>query len=73
MFNHRSNYRACNALSHDGKCVAAREYLRERDLFVIHSMDRLARNLDDLRRIVLGLTQKGVHVQFIKENLTFHR
>jgi DNA invertase Pin-like site-specific DNA recombinase len=34
-------------------------------------MDRLARNLDDLRRIVLDLTRRGVHVQFIKENLTF--
>ena len=30
-----------------------------------------ARNLDDLRRMVLDLTKKGVHVQFIKENLTF--
>jgi DNA invertase Pin-like site-specific DNA recombinase len=50
---------------------AALDYLREGDLFVIHSMDRLARNLDDLRRIVLGLTKKGVHVQFVKENLTF--
>ena len=34
-------------------------------------MDRLARNLDDLRRIVLDLTKKGVHVRFVKENLTF--
>lgn len=50
---------------------AALEYLREADLFVVHSMDRLARNLDDLRRIVLDLTKRGVHVQFVKENLTF--
>ena len=50
---------------------AALDYLREGDLFVIHSMDRLARNLDDLRRIVLDLTKKGVHVRFVKENLTF--
>jgi DNA invertase Pin-like site-specific DNA recombinase len=50
---------------------AALEYLREGDLFIVHSMDRLARNVDDLRRIVLDLTGKGVHVQFIKENLTF--
>jgi DNA invertase Pin-like site-specific DNA recombinase len=50
---------------------AALEYLREGDLFMVHSMDRLARNLDDLRRIVLDLTEKGVHVQFAKENLTF--
>jgi DNA invertase Pin-like site-specific DNA recombinase len=34
-------------------------------------MDRLARNLDDLRRIVLTLTKRGVSVQFIKESLTF--
>src|SRR5665213_4139433 len=40
---------------------AALEYLREGDLFVIHRMDRLARNLDDLRRIVFDLTKKGVH------------
>ena len=34
-------------------------------------MDRLARNLDDLRRIVLGLTERGVHIVFVRENLTF--
>jgi DNA invertase Pin-like site-specific DNA recombinase len=34
-------------------------------------MDRLARNLDDLRRMVQELTAKGVQVQFVKENLTF--
>jgi DNA invertase Pin-like site-specific DNA recombinase len=49
----------------------AMEFLREGDTLVVHSMDRLARNLDDLRRIVLGLTKKGVKVQFIKESLTF--
>ena len=38
---------------------------------IVHSMDRLARNLDDLRRLVRGLTDKGVRVQFITENLTF--
>ena len=38
---------------------------------MIHSMDRLARNLDDLRRIVLDLTKRGVQVQFVKENLIF--
>jgi DNA invertase Pin-like site-specific DNA recombinase len=34
-------------------------------------MDRLARNLDDLRRLVRTLTGKGVRVEFVKENLTF--
>ena len=49
----------------------ALEFLREGDTLVIHSMDRLARNLDDLRRVVLGLTKKGVKVRFEKEDLTF--
>jgi DNA invertase Pin-like site-specific DNA recombinase len=50
---------------------AALDYLREGDVLVIHSMDRLARNLDDLRKIVLGLTKRGVIVEFEKEHLTF--
>lgn len=50
---------------------AAVDYLREGDVLVVHSMDRLARNLDDLRKIVLGLTQRGVIVEFEKERLTF--
>jgi DNA invertase Pin-like site-specific DNA recombinase len=49
----------------------ALDFLRHGDTLVVHSMDRLARNLDDLRRIVRGLTAKGVKVQFIKESLTF--
>lgn len=47
------------------------DYVRAGDTLVCHSMDRLARNLDDLRRIVRQLTDKGVAVRFIKENLTF--
>src|ERR1017187_2765715 len=50
---------------------AALDYIREGDLLLVHSMDRLARNLDDLRKIVLDLTRGGVHVQFGKENPTF--
>ena len=46
-------------------------YAREGDTIVIHSMDRLARNVDDLRQIVLGQTGRGVRIQFIKENLIF--
>ncbi|MGX3484323.1 recombinase family protein, partial [Klebsiella pneumoniae] len=34
---------------------------------VVHSMDRLARNLDDLRRLVQKLTQRGVRIEFLKE------
>jgi len=49
----------------------ALEFCREGDVLVIHSMDRLARNLDDLRAIVLKLTKRGVKVQFVKESLVF--
>lgn len=34
-------------------------------------MDRLCRNLDDLRRIVKELTSRGVVVKFHKEGLSF--
>jgi DNA invertase Pin-like site-specific DNA recombinase len=50
---------------------AALAHVRAGDTLVVHSMDRLARNLDDLRSIVKGLTGRGVVVQFQKEGLTF--
>ena len=50
---------------------AMQSFVREGDTVFCHSMDRLARNLDELRRIVLGLTERGVHIVFVKENLTF--
>ncbi|CAG2140322.1 DNA-invertase hin [Cupriavidus yeoncheonensis] len=50
---------------------AALEFVREGDRLVVHSMDRLARNTEDLLRMVRELTGKGVSVQFHKENLTF--
>jgi DNA invertase Pin-like site-specific DNA recombinase len=50
---------------------SALDYLRDGDVLVVHSMDRLARNLDDLRRIVTDLTGRGVVVEFVKESLTF--
>ncbi len=46
-------------------------FVREGDTVVVHSMDRLARNLDDLRRVVQGLTTRGVRIEFVKESLTF--
>lgn len=51
--------------------VACMEYLRDGDTLLVHSMDRLARNLDDLRKIVKKLTAQGVQVRFTKEALTF--
>ena len=47
------------------------EFVRDGDTVVVHSMDRLARNLDDLRSVVQRLTKRGVRIEFIKENLTF--
>ncbi len=46
-------------------------FVREGDTVVVHSMDRLARNLDDLRRIVQGLAQRGIRIEFVKESLAF--
>ena len=46
-------------------------YAREGDTIVVHSMDRLARNMDDLRQIVKTQAARGICVQFIKENLIF--
>jgi DNA invertase Pin-like site-specific DNA recombinase len=46
-------------------------FVRTGDTVVVHSMDRLARNLDDLRRIVQTLTGRGVRIEFVKEHLAF--
>lgn len=52
---------------------ACLEWVREGDTLVVHSMDRLARSLVDLRQTVDQLTGKGVSVRFVKEGLTFTR
>ncbi len=46
-------------------------FARSGDTVIVHSMDRLARNLDDLRRIVQTFTEKGIRINFVKENLSF--
>lgn len=46
-------------------------FLRIGDRLIVHSIDRIARNLDHLRFIVKTLNAKGVVVEFIKENLVF--
>lgn len=50
---------------------ACLEYVRDGDTLVVHSMDRLARSLVDLRHIVDRLMARGVKVCFVKECLTF--
>jgi DNA invertase Pin-like site-specific DNA recombinase len=51
--------------------TAVLEYVREGDTLVVHSMDRLARNAEDLLRAVRELTGRGVSVEFVKNRLTF--
>lgn len=46
-------------------------YARDGDVIVVHSMDRLARNVDDLRALVQNQTKRGIGVHFLKENLVF--
>jgi len=47
-------------------------YLREGDILHVHSIDRLARNLQDLLAILTTLNSQRVTVQFHKESLTFN-
>lgn len=56
---------------HREQLDALMDFARSGDTVIVHSMDRLARNLDDLRRIVQALTEKGVRIDFVKENLSF--
>ena len=48
-------------------------YLREGDIFYVHSIDRLARNLIELQNIVSSLVDQGVEIRFYTENLTFSK
>ncbi|WP_449757783.1 recombinase family protein [Endozoicomonas euniceicola] len=46
-------------------------HLRQGDRSHVHSIDRLARSLKDLQKLVEELTGQGISVQFHKENLLF--
>lgn len=46
-------------------------FIREGDVLIVHSLDRLARNLSDLLTMVQDLTSRGVSVRFINERLDF--
>jgi len=48
-------------------------YIREGDTVRVASMDRLARSLIDLQRIVDEITEKGAAVHFVKEGQTYSR
>jgi DNA invertase Pin-like site-specific DNA recombinase len=50
---------------------AALNHIRAGDVLVVHSMDRLARNVEDMLRLVREMNDRGVSVEFIKENISF--
>jgi DNA invertase Pin-like site-specific DNA recombinase len=50
---------------------AALEYMREGDVLVVHSMDRLARNMRDLQNLIADLNSRNIAVEFLKEHLNF--
>jgi DNA invertase Pin-like site-specific DNA recombinase len=50
--------------------TAALQYVRAGDTLLVHSMDRLARNAEDLLRIVHELAGRRVSVEFVKNQLT---
>ena len=45
------------------------DYVREGDIIYVASMDRMARNLDDLLATTKRLQSKGITVHFLKENI----
>lgn len=47
------------------------EYARTGDHIYCHQIDRLARNLCDLKNLVTGFNSKGISISFVKENLSF--
>jgi DNA invertase Pin-like site-specific DNA recombinase len=57
--------------THRPKLEAMLTFVRDGDTVVVHSMDRLARNLSDLLQLVQSLNARGVAVEFLKERLTF--
>ena len=46
-------------------------HVRDQDVIVVASMDRLARSVVDLDKLVSQLTATGVTVRFLKEGLSF--
>lgn len=51
--------------------TALMDYVREDDIVIVHSTDRLARNVKELLELVDKLNDKKVEVHFIKEGWQF--
>ncbi|NDK90408.1 recombinase family protein [Gordonia desulfuricans] len=47
------------------------DFVRDGDTVYVHSLDRLGRNVDDLRDLITELTGQGVEVRIVKQGLTF--
>ncbi|HBA5420624.1 TPA: recombinase family protein [Escherichia coli] len=71
VFTDKASGKASGKDTQRPQLEALLSFVREGDTVVVHSMDRLARNLDDLRRLVQKLTQRGVRIEFLKEGLVF--
>jgi DNA invertase Pin-like site-specific DNA recombinase len=63
--------RASGASTDRPALAAMLTHVRGEDTVLVSSMDRLARSVVDLDRLVTRLTEQGVTVRFLKENLTF--
>lgn len=48
------------------------DYVRYGDVVIVHSLDRLARNFDDLLAIIKELNQKGVTFKSLQENISIN-
>ncbi|WP_414653612.1 MULTISPECIES: recombinase family protein [Idiomarina] len=48
-----------------------KDHVREGDTVVVHSIDRMARNLEDLLELIKYFSSKGVQIRFVKESMTF--
>ena len=48
-------------------------FVREDDIVIVHSMDRLARNVHDLKKLVKDLNERNVTIKFLKEGLEFKK
>lgn len=47
------------------------QYARKGDTVLVHSLDRLARNVTDLQGIIAELNAKGVRVEIVTQGLVF--
>lgn len=57
--------------THRPQLAACLDFLRQGETLHVHSIDRLARNLQDLLRIIESLNARQIAVSFHKERLTF--